>query len=346
MSLISILRFLVVATIISILILFMLILPSGKRIELTQFANSKLLGYAQFESDLKNQTVKNWIKNYLPELWQKQKDTSNIFRKPIKKIFRTIQNFLITKITPYYVGVLFYGSDEREDPLMVYIINPRIHQSLFKFVCLPITLILTNLDTKTTLLKDQIEINQKKYKIYKYNKYYFLFQQNLCLLSKTRTALEYALSDTVETLPGNLSKIISFFNPGSDFKFIFDNRLKTGRLIQKYLEQKRAFFNTELAEDFYETILQRLKTYSDSIFGTVIQADIKDDDSIKGKWLVIMNNEKSARKITIVIDGLHQLISKELGDRELLYSVQRAIESNKIISEFEIKGLRKLIPPN
>lgn len=346
MSLISILRFLVVATIISILILFMLILPSGKRIELTQFANSKLLGYAQLESNLKNQTIKNWIKNYLPELWEKQIDTSNIFLKPIKKLFRTIQNFLITKISPYYFTALFYGIDEAENPLIVYIINSRIHRSIFKFIYLPLKLFPTSLVTKTCLLKDEIKINQKKHEVFKYDKYYFLLLQNLCVVSETRTALEYALSDTVETLPGNLSKIISFFNPGSDFKFIFDNRLKTGRLIQKYLEQKRAFFNTELAEDFYETILQRLKTYSDSIFGTVIQADIKDDDSIKGKWLVIMNNEKSARKITIVIDGLHQLISKELGDRELLYSVQRAIESNKIISEFEIKGLRKLIPPN
>jgi hypothetical protein len=346
MSLISFCRLIIAVLIIFILIFTALTLPSGKRIELTQFANSKLLGYVQIESDLKNQVMNNWIHNYVYKSWEKQIYKLSISHKPITKIFLAIQNFVITKITPYYVGVLFYGADEAKDPLMVYIINSRIHQSIFKFIHLPITLLPTNLITKTHTLKDEIEINQKQYKIFQYGEYYLLFQENLCLISKTRAAFEYALSDTVNVFPGNLSRITTLLNPDSDFKFIFDNRFKTGRLVQKYLEQRKSTFDTELKVDFFDTIMQRLEIYSDSIIGTAIQANIKDDDSIKGKWLVIMNSEKSARKIAIVIDGLHQLISKELGNRELFYSVQRVIENNQIISEFEIKGIRKLTLPN
>lgn len=346
MSLISCCRLIIAVLIIFIFIFTALILPSGRRIALTTFVNSKLIGYAQIESDLKNQIMKTLIKKYLPELWEKQVAKLSTCREPTARIFRALQNFLITKITPYYVGVLFYGVNEARDPLMVYIINSRIHQSIFKFIRLPITLFPNNLITKTHLSKDEIEINQKQYEIFQYGEYYLLFQQNLCLISKTRTAFEYALSDTVKTIPGNLSRIITLLNPQSDFKFIFDNRFKTGRLVQKYLEQKKSFFDTELEGEIFKTILQRLKIYSDSIIGTAIQADIRDKDLIKGKWLVVMNSEKAALKFAIVIDGLHQVISKELGNQELLYSVKRAIEYNQIISEFEIKGLRNFTRPN
>ena len=345
MTLILLFRFIIAALLIFILTLAVLILPSGKRIELTQFANSKLLGYAQIEPDLKSQFMKNWIQNRFSKYWGKPEDTLSNYLKPAIKLFQVIQTLSVAKITPYYAGVLFYSVDEAENPLMVYVINSRIHQSIFKFIRLPISLFPTNFPVKTELFKDEIEINHKKHKVFRYGRYFLFYQQNLIFISDIRKAFKYALSDTGKPIPGNLPRIRSLLNPKSDFMLIFDNRLKTGRLIQRYLEQKKSLFDTELEREFFKTILQRLKIYSDSIIGTAIQADIKDDDLIKGKWLVIMNSEQSARKIAIVIDGLHQVISKELSNQELLYSVKRAIDYNQIISEFEIKGLRKLTRP-
>jgi len=67
---------------------------------------------------------------------------------------------------------------------------------------------------------------------------------------------------------------------------------------------------------------------------------------MNGRWTVLMRDENSARKFALVIDGLHQLISQELGNRDLLYTVERNISNNQIISEFEIKGLKQLVQKN
>ena len=138
----------------------------------------------------------------------------------------------------------------------------------------------------------------------------------------------------------------SLLDPKSDILVILDNRFKTYRLAQTYFETEKFSFDSELADEFYEAIHQRLKIYSDSIIVTGIEADIIDEDRVKGNWLVVMNDSPAAKKFAVVMDGLHQLISHELEQRGLNYQVKRAIKENQIIASFEISGFKKLARPN
>jgi len=166
------------------------------------------------------------------------------------------------------------------------------------------------------------------------------------LISDTLVDFYYALTDTNRILSPNLAGIKSLLDSRSDFILTLDNRDKTGRLAQKLIEARKLSFDSELEAELFRTILQRLKIYADSIIVTDIKADLVNDDVIKGRWLIQMYSESSAQKFSLVVDGLHQLISQELASRDLLYQVERKNSKNQIISEFEIAGLRQLVQKN
>lgn len=341
MPLIAILRFIVSSFIIFMLLIAVLVFPPGKEIPLIQFTGPNLIGYGQVKIDLEKKVLINLIKAKLNDFWVKQEDKKNL-PEPLLKLICLFQNLAFTKIIPYYAGAMLYQSDNSTKPIILYLINSRIHQSLFKFIALSISILQPDFHKKMKLRTKEIKINYRKFPIYQYENYSFMFYKNLCLVSDTLVAFNNAFTNTLKEFSTNIMRMKSMLNPNYDILIILGNRFKTSRLAQKYLEQKKNSINSEPATEFYETILQRIKIYSDSIMVTGIEANFVNDDIIKGKWLVVMKSKKAAQKFAIVIDGLHQLISQELANQDLFYKVERNNNNNQIISEFEIKGLKKL----
>lgn len=323
-----------------------LILPSDHEIPLTNFTNSHLIGLVQVKPDGRDNGIKKAIQVRLNDFWIKQKDTLNKFLRPLLYLIQTSQKNAISKVLPYYGAVLFYTANHSEKPLVIYVINSRVNQYLLKFLFLPALSLSSDYLKKDFQKISQLEINAKKYQIYRFDRYLLMFYHNLCLISDTLVAFNYALTDTNRILSPNLAGIKSLLDSRSDFIFTLDNRDKTGRLAQKLIEARKLSFDSELEAELFRTILQRLKIYADSIIVTDIKADLVNDDVIKGRWLIQMYSESSAQKFSLVVDGLHQLISQELASRDLLYQVERKNSKNQIISEFEIAGLRQLVQKN
>ena len=323
-----------------------LILPPDREISLTNFASSHLIGFARVKLDGTDNGIKSAIQVRLNDFWIKQKDTLNNFLRPLLYLIQTSQKNAISKVLPYYGAVLFYAANHSEKPLVIYVINSRVNQYMLKFLFLPALRLSADYLKNDFQVVSQLKINAKKYQIYHFDHYLLLFYHNLCLVSDTLVAFNYALTDTNRVLPPNLVGMKSSSDSRSDLTFILDNRDKTCRLAQKLIEARKLSFDSEIEIELYRTILQRLKTFSDSIITTEINADLVNNDMIKGKWLIQMHSENSARKFTLVVDGLHQLISQELASRDLLYRVERNNSKNQIISEFEITGLKQLVQKN
>jgi hypothetical protein len=345
-TVISALKIDVAFFLIFLFVIAVLLLPSDREIPLTNFTNSNLIGYGQIRLDWQNNGTKSLIQAELNHFWQKQKDTENNYLRSILHFIQTRQNYVISKVMPHYAGVLFYASDYPDKPIIIYVINSRINQYLLKFLFLPAVSLSSDYLKKDFQVVYQLEINARKYQVYRFDRYFLMFYHNLCLISDTLIAFNYALADTNRVFPPNLTGMKSLFDSRSDFTFVLDNRDKTCRLAQKFIEARKLSFDSELEMELYRTILQRLKIYSDSIVAIEIKGDIVNGDGMNGRWTVLMRDENSARKFALVIDGLHQLISQELGNRDLLYTVERNISNNQIISEFEIKGLKQLVQKN
>jgi len=344
MSLFSILRLTVLTLFVLILGIAVLVFPPGKEIPLAQFSDSNLIGYMQIKIDLDDQIVRSLIQTRLNDFWTTQTDTSAKIPRSILKRIQKFQNYAMTKIVPYYSGALLYQSDKSVNPIPLYLINARIHPSLFKFCALPISIFHTDFRKADQSLTK--EINRFSAVIYRHDRFLFSCERNLCFIADNVDAFKYAASDIPKPFAPNISMMQSMLNPKSDIVVILDNRFKTVRLAQTFLEPGKFSFDSELAGEFYQSIRQHLKIYSDSIIVTGIEADIVDDDRVKGKWLVVMNDETSAKQFTLVIDALHHLISRALEPKDLIYQVERANKGNQIISSFEISGFKKLARPN
>jgi hypothetical protein len=323
-----------------------LILPPDREISLANFASSHLIGFAQVKLDGTENGIKSAIQARLNDFWIKQKDTLNDYLRPLLYLIQTSQKNAISKVLPYYGAVLFYATNYSEKPLVIYVVNSRVNQYLLKFLFLPALSLSSDYLKKDFQVVSQLEINKKKYQIYRFNRYLLMFYHNLCLISDTLVAFNYALTDTNRVLPPNLGGIKSLFDSRSDLTFTLDNRDKTYRLAQKLIEARKLPFDSEIEIELYQTIMQKLKTFSDSIITTEINADLVNNDMIKGSWLIQMHSGNSAQKFTLVVDGLHRLISQELASRDLLYRVERKIIKNQIVSEFEITGLSQLFQKN
>uniref|UniRef100_A0A7C6A8P3 Uncharacterized protein n=1 Tax=candidate division WOR-3 bacterium TaxID=2052148 RepID=A0A7C6A8P3_UNCW3 len=345
----------------SFLILFLfviaLLLPNEPEIPLTSLANPNLLGYAQIKLNWQDETVKSLIQDKFNLL----KQSGSGIRA---KIFRAVQDYAMAKVLPHYVGMFFYGGAKKnkkpilmkgnplspysfedskgQSPFVLYVINPRINRLILKPLVLSA---LGGFKLITNRLKNEFyarrvyQFNNQKYQVYRFAQFWIMFHSNCCLLADTLIAFEYFFSNQLRIQPPNILKMDSLLNPQSDCRLILDNRLKTCRLAYDYLTQKKFSFADELETEFFQTWLWRLKTYSDSIIMSGIEANIITPDQIIGKWLIVMSNGESARKLATVVDGIHQVISQELGKHNIIYNVKREIKQDIIISDFVIKGI-------
>lgn len=339
MFLITSLKVVLVSFLILSLAVIAIIMPTASEIPISSLTNSYLLGYAQIKLNWQDEGIKSLIQNRFNLFKKRQSDLGLL-----EKIFCAAQDYAIAKLLPYYVSVFFYGAKESEKPTFLLVINPRINRLILKpFVLLAVKLS-ANCLKKEFYPQQPLQFGTRKYQLYRLAQFWFMFHSNLCLITDTLIAFKYFFSDTPfqtqqSPLPPNISKMDSLLNSKSNCRLIFDNRLKTGQSVYEYLAQNKFSFTNELATNFFQTWLFRFKIYSDSIIISGIEADIVTSDQIVGKWLIIMNNESAAQKFAMVVDGTHQVVSQELGKRNILYSVKRTINQNRIISDFTIKGV-------
>jgi hypothetical protein len=326
-----------------IFVLFVTVLPftPGEEVAITRFANPNLIGFARIDFDLKDKGIKAWVETGFEDFWIHQQKYLTKFPKPALKLIHTIQRYAILKMLPYYTGAFLYTATESEKPIILYVLNSRINPLFFRLISFPISIIGRDRHN-ISVMTNQFEVESKKYHVFKFNRRLVMFFQNLCLISDTIAAFRYAFSDTHPVFSANLLTMESLLSPESDFMLILDNRLKTFRLATKYFATRKLSFDTEIEMEFYQSLIQKFKIHSDSIIVTGLEADILDGDMIKGKWLIVVNNEKSARQLAGVVDGLHQVFSQELGNKDLIYSVERNLKHNMIISDFKISGFKKL----
>ncbi|MDH5683728.1 MAG: hypothetical protein OEZ20_04610 [candidate division WOR-3 bacterium] len=330
-----------------ILIIGALLLPPGKEIPLRKFANSNLIGYAKIEIDPKNEIVQSWIQKKVENSWTRRQKNFTAADNRFLKIARKIQNFLlntiVSKLRPYYVGALFYAPKDRARPVTLYLINARSNPFISWLIDKSILILSPNRYRTIIDSTDRLETEPKKYKILQFDRCSLMFFKNLCLITDTIINYQYAFSNSDSIPLPNLSMMSSLLSAKSDFRLILDNRFKTLRLAYKYLEPRKFTLATKFEKEFYQNLIERLKNYSDSIVMMGIEANIIDEDKISGKWLIVVNNKNSARRLTIVVDGIHQLASQELEKRNLIYRVSRTLKNHTIESEFIISGVKNLI---
>jgi hypothetical protein len=344
MTLVASLRLIALTLFILILGVAIIVFPAGKEISITQFADSNLIGYVQIKTNPENPAVRALLQTKFNEFWNKQNDSLTKIPKPILRMMQNLQHQAMTRIIPYYGGVLLFQSDISVNPIPLYLINARIHPALFKFGAILISIFDSDFRKADRLLTK--EINRHSAMIYQHEKYLFSFERNLCFISDNVSAFKYIDALRPKPFAANISMMQSLLNPKSDILVILDNRFKTYQLAQNFFKPRKFSLFTVLADEFYEAIRQRLKIYSDSIIVAGIEADFIDEDRVKGNWLIVMKDSTSAKKFAMVIDALHQLISHELASRNLCYRVERNISDNQIISDFEITGLRQLVQKN
>ncbi len=322
----------------TIILIIAWLTPASSEIPLANLVNRYLIGCAGI--NLKDKETKNLIQDYLNDFEQKKSSL-----RPLPKLFHWMQNYALEKLLPYSVGCLIYASSPIERPKIVLTVNFRINQYLLQVLGLPIIYFSSKYFRKD-FSTHSIAIGQKKLAAYRLANYWIMFYRNLCLISDTSVALQYPFSDTTKAFPPNFLTTLSLIDTSSNCWLIFDNRHKTVKSTEKYFNQEGFGSTNELEIEYFPMLIDRYKIYVDSVAMTGIETKIVDANRIIGRWLIIMNSPPSARKFAFVIDCLHQMISLRLEGVGLNYTVKRIIDKNQIVSEFEIKGIRKLFQSN